>query len=149
MGSQIGAVECGSYFPMAGGLMPWIMGWRIGAVDPTSQWAGKYCQWAGVYLPWILLSNELVDRCRGSYYPMGRLIGAGILLPNGPADWCHRSCYAMGWRIGAVDPTSQWASGYVQWILLSNGLADKCHGSYFPMGQRIAAMDPTSQWAGG
>jgi hypothetical protein len=59
----------------------------------------------------ILLTNGPADRCRGSYYPMGRQIGAldPTVPPIGPADRCHGSYYPMGRRIGALDPTTQWA----------------------------------------
>ncbi len=48
----------------------------------------------------------------------------------------------MGRQIDAVDPTDQWAGGYMPWIL-TNGPADRCRGSYYPMGRQMDAVDPT------
>ncbi len=50
-----------------------------------------------IHLPWILL-----------YYPLGQ---PWILLPNGSVEKCHGSYYSMGRWIGAMHPTTQWGGG--------------------------------------
>jgi hypothetical protein len=68
-----------------------------------------------------------IMRSRGSYFPMGRRIGA--VDPTTQWD--------MGRRIRTVDPTTQiWA-------------VDRCHGFYYSMSRWIGFVDPTTQWAGG
>jgi hypothetical protein len=48
----------------------------------------------------------------------------------------------MGRWKGAVDPTTQWDDGKVQWILLPNGTMERCRGSYYLKGQWKGAVDP-------
>jgi hypothetical protein len=64
--------------------------------------------------------NKLIKYIGREYYMQ-------CMVPNGPADRCRGSYYLLGRRIGAMDPATQWYSGQVPWILLSNGLAYRCH----------------------
>jgi hypothetical protein len=85
------------------------MGWRIGTVDPATQWASLIG----------LLPNGLADGTVDPATRRNRLantVGTVDPATQWARDRCCESFYLMGWQI-------------VPWILLPNGLADRCLGS--------------------
>ncbi len=76
----------------------------IDAMDPT---AGRRI----VAMDSTVLPNVPTVRCQGTYFSMGRRIGAvDPTLPNGPTNRCSGSFCPMDRRMCVMDPTIQWAS---------------------------------------
>ncbi len=79
--------------------------------------------------------NGLEDRCRGSFYPMLQ------------ADRSRGSYYLVGRHVGAMNPTRKWAlridvvDSTTRWASVN-----RFCGSYYPVGRWIDAVDPTTRW---